>query len=266
MYSDYHLHTMFSGDSDTDPRLQIERAASLGMEEICLTDHQDFDFPPGDFVFVFDTQKYFNMLKGLQEEYDGRIKIRIGVEAGLQPHLSDVLDWYVRMYPFDYVIGSTHLSRRLDPYEPSFWEGIDEDKAIEAYFQDELENLTSVSCYDVAGHIDFVLRTCSMPGLKRAWPRYSGLIDAMLRHIIEHGKGIECNTSGLRSGQGFPNPHPDILKRYRELGGEIITIGSDAHVPGHVGKDFELLHDMLQDCGFKYYTVFRQRKPEFKRL
>ena len=76
MYSDYHLHTSFSGDSDTDPRIQVERAISLGMEEICLTDHQDFDLPPGEFCFVFDTDRYFRELRSLREEYAGRIDIR----------------------------------------------------------------------------------------------------------------------------------------------------------------------------------------------
>ena len=266
MYSDYHLHTSFSGDSVTDPRLQIEKAISLGMEEICITDHQDFDFPIGDSCFVFDTDRYFKVLRELREEYSGRIKLHIGVEAGLQPHLAEVLDWYVRMYPFDYVIGSSHLSRGIDPYDEHFWEGIDEDEAIERFFIDERDSLLASSCYDTAGHIDFVLRTCSAPGEKKAWPKYSDLIDEMLRHIIEHGKGIECNTAGFRSGLGFPNPHPDIIRRYRELGGEIITIGSDAHVPGHIGYNFELLKDMLESYGFRYYTVFSGRKPEFKRL
>lgn len=265
MYSDYHLHTSFSGDSDTDPRIQVERAISLGMEEICLTDHQDFDLPPGEFCFVFDTDRYFRELRSLREEYAGRIDIRIGVEAGLQTHLGDVIDWYLGMYPFDFVIGSTHLSRKLDPYDAIFWEGIDEDKAIERYFMDERDCILATSCYDVAGHIDYVFRKCSDP-TKKAWPRYSDLIDDILRRIIEQGKGIECNTSGFRSGQGAPNPHPDIIRRYRELGGEIITIGSDGHVPEHVGKDFDMLHDMLTDCGFRYYTVFRERKPVFKKI
>lgn len=266
MNSDYHIHTAFSGDSDTDPRNQIEKAIALGMDRICITDHQDFDFPPGEFVFVFDTGRYFRELSALRDEYSGKIDLYIGIELGLQPHLSELLDWYVRTWPFDFVIGSTHLSRKLDPYEPEFWTNISERDAITRYFIDERDCLVGSSCYDVAGHIDFVLRKCSSPASERAWPRYADLIDEILKYLVEKGKGLECNTSGIRSGQGFPNPHPDILKRYRELGGEIVTIGSDAHVPEDVGCHFNLAHDLLTDCGFRYYAVYEGRKPRFIKL
>lgn len=266
MYSDYHLHTCFSGDSDTPPRAQIERAIALGMDTICLTDHQDFDFPPSELVFVFDTGKYFRELSALRDEYSDRIDVRIGVELGLQPYMGELLSWYARTWPFDFIIGSTHVSRGLDPYEKEFWAGIDEETAIRTYFEEERANLLSTDAYDVAGHLDFVLRYCSDPAGSRALPRYADLFDDVLRHLVEQGKGLECNTSGLRSGQGFPNPHPDLLKRYRELGGEIITLGSDAHETKDVGHQFTIFKDLLADCGFRYYAIYKERKPEFRKL
>jgi histidinol-phosphatase (PHP family) len=81
--------------------------------------------------------------------------------------------------------------------------------------------------------------------------------------LIEHGKGLECNTGGLRYGLSQPNPSRRILKRYRELGGEIITIGSDAHTPDYLGYGFQECRRFLLRCGFRYYTVFHGRKPEF---
>ena len=80
------------------------------------------------------------------------------------------------------------------------------------------------------------------------------------------GKGIELNTAGLKYGLGFAHPHPDILKRYRQLGGEIITVGADAHKPEHIAYDFGKAADILRSCGFEYYTEFKQRRPIFLHL
>ena len=95
---------------------------------------------------------------------------------------------------------------------------------------------------------------------------FSDIIDEILKRVIELGKGIELNTAGWKYGLPFCNPHPDVLKRYRELGGEIITIGADGHKPEHIAYDFGKVNDVLKACGFKYYTEFEERKPIFKQL
>ena len=87
-----------------------------------------------------------------------------------------------------------------------------------------------------------------------------------MRYLIANGKGIEINTAGWKYGLPFAHPHQDVLKRYKELGGEIITVGSDAHRPEHVGYDFYKVGDLLKECGFKYYTEFKARKPIFRQL
>ena len=95
---------------------------------------------------------------------------------------------------------------------------------------------------------------------------YADYIDEILRYLIEHGKGLEVNTAGFKYGLGFAHPHPDILKRYKELGGEIITIGADGHKPEHIAYDFYKISAILKGCGFKNYTEFRKRKPIFRQL
>ena len=87
-----------------------------------------------------------------------------------------------------------------------------------------------------------------------------------MKKVIQKGKGIELNTAGFKYGLGFCHPHPDIIRRYRELGGEIITIGADAHKPEHIAYDFKKVSEILSMCGFKYYTEFKNRKPIFKQL
>ena len=91
-------------------------------------------------------------------------------------------------------------------------------------------------------------------------------IDEILKTLILKNIGLECNTAGFKYGLGFPNPHMDILKRYRELGGEIITVGSDGHKPEHLAYDFHKVPDILKEAGFSYYTIFKERKPEFIKL
>ena len=90
-------------------------------------------------------------------------------------------------------------------------------------------------------------------------------IDEVLKTAINMGKGIEINTSGMKY-LGFCHPHIDILKRYRELGGEIITIGSDAHNPEKIASDFKAAEEILTACGYDFYAEFHKRKPIFKKL
>ena len=96
-----------------------------------------------------------------------------------------------------------------------------------------------------------------------SYEKFQDVIDEILKALIARGKGIEINTGGLKYGLGHPNPTEAILKRYHKLGGEIITIGSDAHAPEHVAYDFDKVPGILREAGFKYFTVFKKRQPEF---
>ena len=99
-----------------------------------------------------------------------------------------------------------------------------------------------------------------------SYGRFADEIDEILRYLIEHGKGLEVNTAGLKYGLPFAHPHPDVLKRYKKLGGEIITVGADAHKPEHVGYDFNIVDNILEACGFKYYAEFIKRAPVFRKI
>ena len=99
-----------------------------------------------------------------------------------------------------------------------------------------------------------------------SYRKYADEIDEILKHLISYGKGLEMNMAGMKYGLGFPNPHPDVIRRYRELGGEIVTIGADAHRPEHVAFDYEQAGEILTGCGFSYYAEFKGRKPVFRRI
>lgn len=265
MLPDYHFHTNFSGDSDTPMRTQLEQAISLGMKSLCVTDHHDYDVDSAiDFTLKVD--RYMEAMSALKEEYKNRIDLRIGIELGLQPHLKEYFNKLLSSQPFDFVIGSTHFVNRKDPAYPEFFEGRDEREAYLQYFQVTLDNVKNLDAYDAAGHIDYIVRYGPNKSAFYSYEAYRDILDDILKTIIERGKGIECNTAGFRKGLGQPNPCRKVLKRYRELGGEILTIGSDAHIPEDLGSDFHTARKLLLECGFSYYTEFRGRRPEFKPL
>ena len=173
---------------------------------------------------------------------------------------------YVEKYHFDYIIGSSHLCRGMDASYEDFYKGRTEEEAYEEYFENSLENLKSFSDFDAYGHFDFVVRYGPNMDDEYSYAKYRHAIDRILRYLIENGKGIEINTGGLKKGMRDLHPCIDIIKRYKSLGGEIITVGSDAHIPTNITYGFKRAEEVLKECGFQYYTVFEQRKPVFIKL
>ncbi|MGI6011438.1 MAG: histidinol-phosphatase HisJ family protein [Ruminococcus sp.] len=264
MIPDYHLHTFFSGDSEADPHDMADQAISLGMKSICFTDHMDTDSEEPE--FILDTNRYIPYMEALREEYEDRLDIRIGVEIGMQPHLAERHDVYVHDYPFDFVIGSLHLVYGKDPYFSEVFEGREDREVYRAYLESLLENIRAFKGYQVVGHIDYVVRYGVHKAEQYGYTEYADILDAILSCIIEDGRGIEVNTAGLQKGLGFPNPHYDVIRRYRELGGTIVTVGSDAHNPSGIGYDFRQIGDFLKEAGFRYRTEFKGNVPVFIQL
>jgi histidinol-phosphatase (PHP family) len=153
-----------------------------------------------------------------------------------------------------------------DPYYPAYFEGRSDHDSFIEYFRSIPENISAFDNFDVYGHLDYVVRYAPEQNAHYSYLDYMDLIDEILTALISRGKGIEINTAGFKYGLGHPNPTEGIIKRYRELGGEIITVGADAHVPDAVGYDFEKLSGILSDAGFKYFTVFEKRKPTFIKI
>lgn len=234
------------------------------MTHLTFTDHYDPQFPPSDCDFSLDIPAVFEGLSRLREEYRGRLDIGIGMEFGFQPGLRLPPEETVNAAPFDFIIGSTHVTRGIDPYVTAdLIRDVSEEEAYRIYFEEELENLRKYDCYDIAGHLDYVVRYGPNRNRYYTWERYGGILDAILRILIEKGKGLEINTAGLRAGLGYAHPMPEVLRRYRELGGEILTLGSDAHDPKDLGYGFDTIGEFLTSMGFRYYAVYRSRQPEF---
>lgn len=263
MFWDQHMHCNFSGDSDALPEDMIKAGIAHGLSGICFTDHLDYDYPEEPNIFLLDFDNYFKVLSDLKEKYADKISVNIGIELGLQPQAAGQNLAVAEKYPFDFIIGSSHVVNHMDPYYPEFFAGRDEDAAYMEYFESVLENINSGVDFDVYGHIDYVVRYGPNKNAFYTYEKFKDIIDEILTQLISKGKGIEVNTGGFKHGLGHPNPTEDIIKRYRELGGEIITMGADAHVPEYVAYEFDKTAQIIKNCGFKYYTVFKNRKAEF---
>ena len=262
---DVHMHCRYSADSTAEPKDMVEAAMKQGLDGICFTDHEDLDYPkmPDEPDYLVDFASYFPEMDALREKYEGKIEIRRGVEVGLQSQVAAQNKQIVENYPFDFVIGSVHVINGKDPYYPSFFESRSEIESFEEYFRCTLENIHVFSDFDVLGHIGYLVRYA--PHQKEYYDpaNYQDMLDEILKYLVERGKGIECNTSGYAFHLGSPIPGEKILRRYKELGGEILTIGADAHVPENVGGGFKETRELLLECGFHYYTVFSGRKAQF---
>lgn len=262
MLADCHLHTEFSTDSETPMRAQAERALELGIPAICVTDHMDMDYPQGE--FWLDTDRYMEAVRRLQEEYRGRLEIGFGVELGLMEHLRARQEEYLKKYPFDFVIGSVHLIHGEDPYNGELFRKYGDEEVFREYFRLSHRLLADAPSIQSWGHLDYVVRYGQNPEVY-SYRKYADEIDAVLKFLLEKGIALEVNTAGFRT-LGRTNPEPDVLRRYRELGGELITVGSDGHQPEYLGYRFRETEELLRSCGFSYYAVFRQRKPEFIKI
>lgn len=263
---DMHMHTHFSGDSEAAPATLAQKACDLGLAGICFTDHLDIDYKETPGLFDLDIPTYKKEIALIKEQFSDKLDIGWGIELGLQPYLESENQKIIKENEFDFVIGSTHVVKQVDIYFPSYYEGRNEDDCYLEYFEETLKNAQSDVDFDVYGHIDYIVRYGPNKNQFYSYEKFADIIDEILRALISRGKGIELNMAGLKYGLGHAHPTMETLKRYKELGGEIITIGSDGHAPEQIAWEFEKAPAILKEAGFKHFTIFKERKAEFRKL
>jgi histidinol-phosphatase (PHP family) len=259
---DFHLHTRVSFDSTGEPIDIVKAAENAGLKEICFTDHYDFNDVFKDNRDIFTMDEYRDAYDSLTSE---KVKIRRGVEFGLTHWNQKELDDLLASYDFDFVIGSVHFTGGYDPYYPEFWTHNGIDTAFEKYLLQSLECVKTQTNFDVLGHLNYVCKSEHSPTRKPLYyADYADLCDEIMKTLVINGKGMEINTSGVdRVGDFLPSI--DFIKRFRELGGEIITIGSDAHDASRVGQYIPEALEIAKKV-FGYVCTFENRKPIFHKL
>lgn len=254
--SDYHMHSKYSFDGIQTIEQAIEKAISMNINEICMTEHISFD-PDDKSYNYFNFKDYENEINELSIKYRNRIKIKTGLEAG-EIHLYK--DEYNKCFSenrLDFIIGSVHNINRKGLNTNIRENGVH--ATYENYFKQVLM-LVQEADFDVLGHLDLIQRYAFNVGGVYDFNNYKEIIHEILKTLISKGKGIEVNTSGLKNNLLFPKL--EILQMYKDLNGEIITVGSDSHNYDRVGENIESTYSLLKDIGFKYVFTFENRKPD----
>jgi histidinol-phosphatase (PHP family) len=250
-----------SFDSHLTMNRIAEIAYDLDFSGITYTDHVDFDYPGlGD--KVFDIEEYYKNLKRVQEKFAGKLEILGGVEIGMQPHLADRNWAFVEKMKPDFIIGSVHSCQRCDIYDGSFTAGKNQLQAYTAYLEEILTNIKAHTYFHVLGHLDMILRVADYPCRSFEASECKLLVQDILWELISTGRGIEVNSSGWRYGLNGPHPSFKIIKRYHDMGGTIITCGSDAHRTYSVGEDLKEAYQLVKEAGFKEMSLFVGGKEE----
>ena len=263
--TDFHVHCNFSGDASASMESMVAAAVEKGFKQIAFTDHIDFS-PTGEKLYYIDYDEYLIEFNRIKDKYAGKIELVFGIEMGLEPQIAHVINDFISKYPFEFVIGSSHSTEMKEHFSEDFFQGKDKKTAHAMYFEEVYKNVTTINCFDCYGHLDYISRYGPYEDKSLNYWDHDEIIDEILMELISDGKGIEINTSALRYGLDSPYPCFDILKAYKDFGGEIITIGSDAHEPKNLGWQFDKARDVLLNAGFEYYTVFKNRKPKFIRI
>ncbi len=276
MTADLHTHTSYSPDASSAPEEMCERAAELGLKALAVTDHCDCNLwlplNEQDREITVDKEMYGSRdYSQASIAHISRLKERFpfllcGVELG-QPLQNPAAAEVILSHPeLDFVIGSLHMNAGRDDF---YWLDYRSMELPEIYalmtdYFDEILEMCRSTDFDVLGHLTYPLRYITGEcGIGLDMTRFHEVIREIFRTLAEGGKGIEINTSGLRQRYGKALPDLEYVRLYRECGGEILTLGSDAHKAADLGAGISIGEQIARDAGFKYTAIFRSRKPEF---
>lgn len=277
---DCHTHTQFSVDSDADISEMIEKACLLGLAAYAVTDHCECNrwysedhYPDEDtyryYDFGTDFENSVSAVTSLKEKYSGRFNLICGVEMGQATHDFDIAEKIVSDSRVDFVIGSMHQLPKTEDFAFIEYDKMSRQDIYglaERYFL-EINKLCKWGKFDVLGHLTYILRYINgTAGINLDINPFDEVIADSLKTLIEKGKGIEINTSGLRQKYGNVFPSLKYVKLFRELGGEILSIGSDAHTVADLGSGITEGAKVALEAGFKYLCYFKERKPNFLKI
>lgn len=261
---DYHTHSLHSSDGENTVYELCVNAMTSGMKEIAVTDH--FEPSLGNAAYpYYNAKSYFLDILLVKAIFSSELKIKFAVELG-QPHLfPEYSEKLIASNAYDYVLGSAHKMKEGKDFGEILYSTDNVSFYCNKYL-DELKSLAEWNQFDCIGHLDLIKRYASKFKVKADLMNYRERLEEILKTIISNGKGIEVNTSGLRQSAEECLPGLDIIRLYRQLGGEIITVGSDAHIARDVGQGVREAIELIKRAGFKYLTVYTGRQPSMIKI
>lgn len=265
---DSHNHCQFSFDGKrTTVELSAAAALEKGLCGLAFTDHYDVfvpDTPEGESPIpaqYFDIEGQQKEIDRVQERFGDSIKILKGIEIGVNINCRDTVAGMMDKYSFDQVIASVHYLEDSDPYYGGYFIGKDWKQAYGTYLETIYNEIVALGDFDTVGHYDYVARYAPYPQDCIRYRDFSDIFDTMFRYLIDNGKGLEINTKSCSGGRGRKTvPDTELLMRYREMGGEIITLGSDSHDPEKVAEGFLLQAQQLRSLGFRWTSHYEKRQ------
>lgn len=267
LLTDQHCHTRVSPDSQASLYDMAMAEYAAGVRHLCITDHCDTvhwrtleRFPPCRTV----ARRELEALEAVRDRLPADLHVRLGLELAelqLWPELTEELAGAAWL---DLVLGSHHINSRFGDYHEQRYDDPAHCHALWDIYLDNLQWVADRDYYDVMAHIGYFRRYAHRQGVDTALTldRYGDRVEHLLKTIIRHGRGIELNCSGLRDGCG-PFPSEEILRLYRALGGQLVTLGSDAHRPEDAAKCIDEGRQVLLACGFRYVAVYEKHVPFF---
>lgn len=275
MKCDYHVHCSFSDDSSTPMERQAKQAADIGLNELCFTDHVDYGvkYDHGDprllahpYASNVNYAEYFPEIERVRAKFADRLTIKAGLEFGVQTHtISDYTKLFAKYRDkLDFILLSVHQIDDLDLWGQEYQRGKTQAEYNRGYYEELLRVVQSYHDYSVLAHLDLIVRY-DRAGVY-PFGKVRDVIAEILRTVINDGKGIELNTSSWRYGLTDTQPSRAVWKLYRDLGGEILTLGSDAHNPGYVGAHLDEGREILRSLGFTKFCTFSKMHPSFHEL
>ena len=283
MRTDYHVHTEFSDDSNYPMEQVIKDAITKGFDELCFTDHVDYGIKKdwdesGEMIYRkggagepdqmpvanVDYPVYYKTFQKMKELYQDKISLKFGLEFGMQAHTVEKYEKLFSRYPFDFIILSVHEIEDKEFWDQGFQNGMTQQEYNERYYEEMLYLVQNYHNYSVLGHMDLITRY-DKAGVY-SFEQLKPILTKILKTVIADEKGIEVNTSSHRYGLKDLTPSRDILKLYKELGGKIITIGSDSHKPEHLGAFVDETKEELKALGFEQICTFDKMKPVYHNL
>lgn len=259
---DYHIHTTYSPDGHATMEEQIVAAERAGLSEICITDHLDIGHHEKIFDAPVDYDRWLSDMAQLRARHPG-VAVRAGIEAGEQPCATLETQRVVSAHPFDYVLLSQHMIDGVDPYYyERYLGGRTPEAAFYRYAECVWESINRFPDFDCLAHLGYCAKFAPQDAGVRPFDRAYApeIVDAILKKLAQEGKALEINTSGLKNGGASTIPGPDIVRRFIELGGEFVMLGSDAHYAQYVGYELERARRMALECGVRYTLSFIGRK------
>lgn len=283
MRADYHVHTEFSDDSVYLMEQVVRDSIVMGLDEICFTDHVDYgiknDWDAGEKIryreeipgepenmpiLNVNYPLYYKTYQKVKAQYGDKIALKLGMEFGMQAHTIKQYETLYAKYPFDFILLSVHEVEDKEFWTQDFQRGRTQKEYNERYYEELLYLVQNYHNYSVLGHMDLITRYDKAGTYP--FEKLKPILTKILKIVIADEKGIEVNTSSYRYGLSDLTPSRDILKLYQQLGGRILTIGSDSHKPEHLGAFIDEIKRELKTLGFNEFCTYDKMKPVYHQL